>query len=715
MTKQVSRRKFLVRGGLGTLGVLAVGTYLGRNPIRRAVLQTVETATPFYQGQGTEPQLWFELTGDNQLVFHSPKVEMGQGSFTSFAQIIHDEMDMDIRQIRVVGAATSSGVIDGLSTGGSLSVGGLWQPLRELSATMREMLKIQAANRWGIDPSEVSTGGGILSSGERQMTYAEAATGVTDWEMPESPELRPVTNYRLVGTPVPRIDLEEKVYGTAPFGLDAEMPDMLHAAIVRPSAVGARMIGVESSKAERMPGVVKICRIEDWVGVVARTYSQALAARQALEVEWDIPRIWTEEDLRDMLQVGKGSRMITQKEGGHLDANEDRVEILEFTTPIGAHAQLEPNGAVAHYKDGKVRVVLSTQVPGQTRRQVARALDLNEEEVDIVPTYLGGGFGRRLNTAHAIQVAQLSREVGWPVKYIFTRKDEFQHDTFRPPTHHVVKGKLDPGGRLHHLEHHYASGDVAHGSPMFPKAMTAVIGTDIGAARGGNIMYGNIPNKRAVQWHTSLPFATSWWRSLGLLANTFAIESFMDEMALKTGQDPVEFRLAHLGDSEGEERIRNVIRKAAEESGYRDEVQNDRAMGFAASIDTNAPCAQIAEVSIADGEIRVHRVTCAFDCGIAVNPDQVRAQCEGAIIMGLSATLFERMTLKDGELYPTIYGPYEMAQLRHAPKEIDVHLIQGADIPLPVGEPPLGPIGAAIANAVKRLTGRRLTDIPLRL
>ncbi len=715
MNKPVSRRKFLVRGGLGTLGVLAVGTYLGRNPLRRAILKTVETAPPFYQGQGTEPQLWFELTKENTLVFHSPKVEMGQGAFTSFAQIIHDEMDVDIDQIRVVGAATSTGVIDGLSTGGSLSVGGLWQPLRELSATMREMLKKQAADQWGVTPGEVNTGSGMLSSGEKKMTYAEAATGVTDWEIPKTPELRPVKDYRLVGTPVPRIDLEEKVFGTAPFGLDAEMPDMLHAAIVRPSAVGARMVGVDSSKAEQMPGVVKVCRIDDWVGVVAQTYSQALAARQALQVEWDIPRKWTEEDLRDMLQVGKGRRMITQKVGGHLDTEEDRVETLEFTTPLGAHAQLEPNGAVVHYRDGKVQVILSTQVPGQTRRQVAKALDLDEEDVDIVPTYLGGGFGRRLNTSHAVQVAQLSREVGRPVKYIFTRKDEFQHDTFRPPTHHIMKGKLDPGGRLHHLEHHYASGDVAHGSPMFPKAMTAIIGTDVGAARGGNLMYGNIPNKRAVQWHTSLPFATSWWRSLGLLANTFAIESFMDEMAVKTGQDPVQFRLAHLGDSNGQERIRNVILMAAEKAGYEDGVKDGRAMGFAASIDTNAPCAQVAEVSIEDNEIRVHKVTCAFDCGIAVNPDQVRAQCEGSIIMGLSATLYEKMTLRDGELYPIIYGPYQMAQLKHAPREIDVHLIQGADIPLPVGEPPLGPIGAAIANAVKRLTGKRLTDIPLSL
>ncbi|MEL7021913.1 MAG: molybdopterin cofactor-binding domain-containing protein, partial [Bacteroidota bacterium] len=444
-------------------------------------------------------------------------------------------------------------------------------------------------------------------------------------------------------------------------------------------------------------------------------FTQALAAKNKIKVEWNIPKEWTEDEIRAMLQVGKGNKMITQKTGKALDPDADDVVSMEFTSPIGAHAQLEPNGAVALVKDGKATIKLSTQVIAITQRQVAKALDMDTDDVNIIGTYLGGGFGRRLNTSHAVQTAQMSAAVGRPVKYVFTRKEEFQNDTFRPPTHHIMRGKLDANGRLAGLEHHYASGDVAVNSVLLPGAVHKVLGTDIGAMRGANIMYENIPNHRAVQWHTTLPFATSWWRSLGLLANTFAIESFMDEMAIKAGKNPVDFRLAHLGDTGTNARIKAVIQMAADKAGYQDQAQNGRAMGIAASIDTNSPCAHVVEVSIEDEEIVVHKVTCVLDCGVAVNPDQVRAQCEGSIIMGISAAMHEKMTLAKGQLQPIIYGPYRMALMRHAPKIIDVHLVQGADVPLPVGEPPLGPIAAAVGNAVYRLTGQRLRAMPMEL
>ncbi|MEM6771720.1 MAG: molybdopterin cofactor-binding domain-containing protein, partial [Bacteroidota bacterium] len=243
--------------------------------------------------------------------------------------------------------------------------------------------------------------------------------------------------------------------------------------------------------------------------------------------------------------------------------------------------------------------------------------------------------------------------------------------------------------------------------------LNTVLGTDVGAMRGGNIQYNKIPNHRAVQWHTTLPFATSFWRSLGLLANTFVVESFVDEMAIKAGKDPVQFRLDQISDEGNGGRLKAVIKKAGES--YTDGVKGDRAMGFAASIDTGTPAAHVAEVSIVDGEIKVHKVTCVIDCGIAVNPDQVKAQCEGCVVMGISGAMHEKMTIRDGQLYPTIYGPYDMALMKNAPKEIDVILIEGDDKPYPVGEPPLGPIGAAIGNAVRRLTGERLTDLPMKL
>lgn len=713
--KKTSRRKFLIRGGIGTLGVLALGTYVFRNPIRRGMLGIAEGMIPPYSGTGTEANLWFEILKDNTVVLHSSKVEMGQGTFTGLAQMVADELDVDMQQIQVIGAATSTGVVDRLSTGGSLSVASLWVPLREMAATMREMIKEEAAKKMGTPVASLQTENGIITAGSQTMTYAEAAADVTEWKIPKTPELRPTSSYKFVGKPIKRVDLEAKVFGDPIFGMDAEMEGMVHAAVIRPEHIGATLKNADTSQAEKMPGVIKVVKIDNWVGVIAETYSQALAAKRKIKIDWNIPKKWTEADIRNLLQVGKGNMMITQKAGSELDPEEEDVISLEFKSPIGAHAQIEPNGAVASVTDGKATIILSTQVVGVTQKQVAEALKIDLENVNIIPTFLGGGFGRRLNTSHAIQAAQMSQQVGKPVKYFFTRKEEFQHDTFRPPTHHIMRGKLNDAGMLDSLEHHYASGDVAINSVIMPSALHTVLGTDIGAMRGANIMYGGIPNHRSVQWHTTLPFATSWWRSLGLLANTFAIESFIDEMAIKAGKNPVDFRLSMVGEEGEGKRIKAVIKAVSEKAGYKDKPVNGRAMGMAASIDTGSPAAHVAEVSIENGQIKVHKVTCAFDCGLAVNPDQVKAQCEGAIIMGMSGAMHEKMTLKDGQLHPTIYGPYDMALMKHAPKEIDVHLIQGLDVPYPVGEPPMGPIGAAIGNAVRRLTGKRLTELPLSL
>ncbi len=711
--KKSSRRKFLIRGGLGTMGVLAVGTYVFRNPLRRMSLELAETLVVPYYGSGTKANLWFEITKDNLVLLHSPKVEMGQGTFTGLAQIVADELDVDVDQIVVTAADTSTGVVDALSTGGSLSIAQLWQPLRKMAATMRETIKAESANQMELNLDEITTAKGVVTGGGKSMTYAEVAQNVTEWVLAKTPQLRPVSSYQSVGRPVKRIDLRAKVLGDPIFGMDAEMPDMLHATVIRSDQIGATIQAVNITNAEKMPGVIRIMQKENWIGVIAESYAQALAAMKVVEIEWDIQKQWSEEEIRSMLTVGKGKRMITQKKGDALDPGDDEVVSMEFSSPIGAHAQIEPNGAVASVKDGRATIILSTQVIGITQKQVAEALGIGIENVNIIGTYLGGGFGRRLNTSHAVEAALMSQDVGRPVKYFLTRKEEFQHDSFRPPTHHILRGKLNDNGKLQGLEHHYASGDVAINSQVLPAALHTILGTDVGAMRGGNIMYRKIPNHRAVQWHTTLPFATSWWRSLGLLANTFAIESFIDEMALKAGQHPVDLRTSNLSDKGIEARIKKVIEVAAEKSSYQDRASGNRAMGFAASMDGGSPCAQVVDLSFVENQIKIHRVTCVFDCGLAVNPDLVKAQCESAIIMGISASLYEKMGIRKGKLYPTIYGPYRMALMRDAPREIEVHLVQGSDVPLPVGEPPLGPIGAALGNALRRITGERRTELPL--
>lgn len=713
-TQGLSRRKFLVRGGLGTIGVLAIGTYIFRNNIRRELLGFMNTIEIPYTDNTDKPMVWFEVTSNNTIVLHSPKVEMGQGTFTGLAQMVADELSITMNQIQVVHAASNTGNIDSFATGGSTSISSLWQPLRELAALLREMLLIAASRKMNLDKALLSITEGVVSGAGKSLTFAETIVGVEDWEIPDKAVLKSSTDYKYIGQPIARVDLKAKVYGDPIFGMDAEMPNMVYGTVVRPTKIGSTFVSADTSVAEEMPGVVKIVQEKDFVGVVARSLIEAENAKETIKVTWTTPMNLNTATILELMTVGNGKSTVIQKQGEVL-ANEKGVTSLAFRSPIGAHAQLEPNGVLAFVEEDRATIKISTQVVGLTRKEVAERLGLNAEKVTIIPTFLGGGFGRRLHTPHAVQAAVMSKAVGKPVKYFFSRKEEFQHDMFRPPTHHVLKGRLNGNGLLEALEHHFVSGDVANDSALVPSLLPPILGADIGAIRGGFIQYTKVPNYRSVYWHVDLPFATSWWRSLGLLANTFAMESFVDEMAIKAKKNAVAFRLRQIGDDAMGIRLKNVIQAAAEKSKYTERIVNGRAMGFAASIDAGTPCAQVAEVSIADNKIIVHKVTVSLDPGLAVNPDQIRAQCEGCVIMGLSAVLYEQMFIENGELTPTMYGPYQMALMKHAPKEIDVVLLQGKDTPGAVGEPPLGPIGAAIANAVRRLIGVRLTQLPLRI
>ncbi len=718
--KKLSRRKFIVRSLLGGTGVLLGAAYLGRNPLRRGMYDMLDDPSMLtYIGDTDTPLIWFQILSDNKVTLHSPKVEMGQGTFTGMAQLAADELEIDVSQIEVVHAATSTGNIDSMSTGGSTSIAGFWQPLRELAATMREMLKIEGAKKLGVDAGSVKAANGTVSSGGKSLTYGEIVDGVTEWEVPDTPALKATKDYKFVGKPVPRVDLVDKVVGAPIFGMDAEFPNMLFGAVARPSKIGARYISADVSQAEGMPGVVQIVQEDDFVGVVAKSMIQAENAKNAIKVTWETEKNWETKDIQNMIQVGNGDKMTIQKQGSsswESDAEEaGQLVTAEYRSPIGAHAQIEPNGAVAFVEDDKVTLKISTQVVKITRSEVAKRLGFDEEQVNIVPTFLGGGFGRRLHTPHAVQVAVLSKAVGAPVKCFFNRKEEFQNDTFRPPTHHVMKGKLSEDGTIEALQHEFASGDVAIDSPILPGFIHTVLGADVGTIRGAFIQYKGIENIKATSWHVDLPFATSWWRSLGLLANTFAIESFIDELSILADKDPIQMRLDLIQNDEAGKRLRKVIEVARDKGGYVNTANGNRAMGFAASTDAGTPCAHVVEVAVEGKDIKVEKVTCVLDPGLAVNPDQVRAQCEGSIIMGMSASMFEQMYVEKGALRPTIYGPYKMALMRHAPKEINVEIINGTGTPGAVGEPPLGPIAAAVANAVFRITGKRLREMPLSL
>ncbi len=713
--KKISRRRFIVRSTLGGTAIILGTTYLARNPLRRRIAEMANTAELPYVGSTDDPIMWFQISTDNSVTLHCPKVEMGQGIFTGLAQIAAEELEISMDQIKVIHASTATGNIDGLSTGGSNSISSLWISLRELAATMREMLRAEASKKLQVPLGDLRAENGFIKATGLEISYGDIVRDTDTWEIPEIPELKKPSEFRHIGKPAPRLDLMDKVCGASIFGMDVELPGMLFGAIVRPTAIGATLDSVDISTAEAMPGVVRIVVEKEFVGVVADSYTEAENAKEAIEAKWITEKVWQTKDIEQMIEIGSGKPYVIQKEGKarRLLDEGDNVFRAEYKSPIGAHAQLEPNGAVAFVEEDKATIWISTQVVKITREEVAEQLGMDLEQVVIKPTFLGGAFGRRLHTPHAAEVALLSKAVGKPVKCFFNRKEEFQHDTFRPPTHHLLRALLNENGSIEAFEHQVSSGDVMFGSPFTPRIAEPLLGADIGAWRGGMVQYGKIPNYRAVSWRVKLPFATSWWRSLGLLANTFAIESFIDELAETASRDPVEFRLDHIQDDQRGNRLKEVIKSAAEIAGWHNEVIDGRAMGFAASTDANTPVAQVAEVSVKDNDIVVHKVFCAIDPGLIVNPDQVKAQCEGSIIMGISAAMFEEMKVVDGELQPEIYGPYRMAQMRHSPRVIKVALLENGTHPGAVGEPPLGPIAAAIANAAYKISGRRLRKMPL--
>jgi len=705
-----TRRQFLIKFSLGA-GVMVGMAMTSCNPIRRSLFNNLDSFIGDYKIKESV-DTWFEVTADNKITFHSPKVEMGQGAFTGLAQIAAEELEVDLDRINIVHASTAGRPIDPRSTGGSDSISALYNPLREMAAKLREMLHNNAAEILAVPKAKLTINNGVISGNGKSITYGEVVKQATNWKEPKKVELKDAKDFKVIGKALPRVDLIPKILGDPIFGMDVTMPDMLYGLVCRPPKVDTVYQGADVSKAKAMPGVVKIVQEKDFVAVVAKSRPEAEMAARAVKIDWKTNKVWEQSDVLEMTKVGKGKEYLIQKEGSKVEGD-DLLE-AEYSTPAGAHAQLEPNGSVASVEGDKAIIYISTQVPGITREEVAKVLGFKEEQVEIRPTYLGGGFGRRLHTPNAIQAALISKAVGKPVHVFFSRQDEFQSAEFRPPSHHTVKGKIGKNGMIESIEHNVSSADVAFGSPIMSKNFERILGSDVGTWAGGRINYTNIPNIRVSSWRTQLPFSTTMWRAPGLMANTFVVESFMDELAHKAGKDPVQFRLDHLPDDDFRTRQKNVIKAAAEKAGWGKPLPAGRALGIATCGELGTAVAQVAEVSIENNEIKVHKVTCAIDPVFAVNPDGVKAQVEGCIIMGLSASLYEKMELKGGKITPTIFGPYRMAMMKDAPKEIDVVIVEsGGDRPSGVGEPPIGPIGAAIANAIFALTGKRLRHMPL--
>jgi isoquinoline 1-oxidoreductase beta subunit len=716
----ISRRGFLI-GVAATGAALALGIPLGLPALRRTAAGLTEGDAGGFASGTLDPFIWFKIYPDERVRIYLPKAEMGQGIHTALAQIAVEELEVSWDQLEILHASTSQADGNFRGTSGSMSVTTLYDPLRQAAATLREILRAEAVRVLDQPAGNLVAHDGAFQQADdpgNRITYGALVAGATQWQIPEGEiPLKSPSEYKVIGQPVPRVDLPAKVTGQAIFGYDARVEGMLYGAAVHPPAIEAKMRSARPGQAAGMPGVVQVVIEDDFAGVVARSRPQAFAARSALEVEWDEGHPWQQAELEELVSVGGRGGVSIQREGNALSIlKEDSTVVAEYRSGMAAHATMEPQAALADIGSGGGRVWTSTQFEMNERRDIAAALDLEPEQIEVIPTYLGGGFGRKIPLSSVpgagIEAARLSRAVGAPVHVGWDRFEEMRNGFVRPLTHHRLAARLDDQGQIEAMHHEQASGDALFGG--FPQAVAGIVGFDFGSTRGAQIPYA-LPHREVTAWRRPMPIPTGSWRGLGLMANIFAIESFLDELAAEAGMDPLQFRLAHLPEDALGQRMRAALEAAASRAGWGGALPEGRAQGLACGLDGGTVVAEVAEISLDTdaGRIRVHRVVAAVDPGRTINPDGARAQIEGSIVMGTSAALLEEITVKDGRIEAGNFDRYPLLRMSEAP-DVETILLEAPDgKPRGLGEPPIGPIAPAIANAFFALTAVRLRHLPM--
>lgn len=711
---RITRRGFLIGAG-ATAGALALGWVVGKPYLHLYMSNTMDGGGESSFGAlPDDPSGWFEIAPDNSIKLYLSKVEMGQGVHTSMTQLAAEEFNLPMADFIVSQGTTHVGPADTSGTAGSTSITGSYKPLRQAAATLREMLRTKASTLLGVPVDQLLQEGKffVTKDAGKKLSFGEIVAAPGDFIVPETPViLKDPKDFTIIGQSVPRVDIPAKVQGQAIYGYDVKLPGMKFGAILRSPTIEGKLKSVNIDKAKSMEGVVTVVSEEGFAGVVADSRAKAHAAVDLMEAMWEEGTLWQQEELDAKVTVGLGDGVTIQSEGDAAGLLKGGSTLTaDYRSPFAIQTPLEAQAALADIQGDKARIWCSTQMHGALRTEVAKALSFKEENIEVIPTYVGGGFGRKSGFEVAVEAAKLSKAAGVPVHIGWTRTEELRYGYFRPPTHSQFSAKLSDKGMIEAFTHQHASGDVAAG--FLPGFLLTLFGADFGAVRAARFQY-NVPNIATIAYRVPLPVRTGWWRGLGLLANTFAIESFMDELAHTAGIDPVQFRLNHLDDSPRQQRMKAVLEAAAEKGNWGGTLAEGRAQGFAMCVDADTVVAQVAEISFdaATGKIRVHNVVSAMECGLTINPDGAKAQIEGNIMWGVGSTLIEEMKVKDGKVVAGNFNEYPLITIKEAP-HVESILLEGDGRPRGVGEPPIGPVAAAIGNAFFALTATRLRQIP---
>ena len=658
---------------------------------------------------------YIRIAASGEITLIMPKIEMGQGTFTSLPMLLAEELEVGLDQIRTEQSPADPAVygFDGdQSTGGSTSVMQCWLPLRTAGATARLMLVSAAAAGWHVEPASCTAARGevIHAASGRRKSYGALAAAAARLPVPANVALKEPKDYRLIGRTQRRLDSPSKSDGTARFGIDVRLPGLRYGAIARSPVEGGRVLAINRAAAKAVPGVHQIVAEKDFVAVIATNSWSAMRGLEALGVKWqDGPNAKVQQSqlVADLEAAVLRDGAIANRVGDAEQALAAATHVHEATyhQPFLAHATMEPMNATVHWHDGICEVWAGTQAPDRALTKLA-ALGLKPEQIRIHNQLIGGGFGRRLEVDGIEFAARVARHVDAPVKVLWRREEDIQHDRYRPYYVDRLRATLDEHGALAAWSHTIAGSAVMvswTGEPLKN-------GIDDDAVEGSKNMIYAVPNLtvRFVQQEPT-GVTTSWWRGVGPTRSIFVVESFIDELAHLAGVDPVAYRRPLLTLP----RARAVLDLAAEKSGWGGALQAGRGRGVAVQSAFGSFLAQVVEVAVdAEGAVRIERVTCALDCGQIVNPDTVRAQLEGGVIFGLSAILAGEITVADGRIEQRNYNDYPIVRLSDSP-QIDAHLVTNVESPGGVGETGTACIGAALCNAIFAATGKRIRTLPV--
>ena len=704
MSTQTNRRDFLKTTTVTTSG-LVLGVVLPGTVAETMAAGTLHT-----------PNAWVHIADDNTITLISARSEMGQGVYTSMPMLIAEELNIDVTKINVAAGAPNAVYVNALLgamiTGGSTSVREGYEKLRIAGAQVREMLVAAAAAEWGVPASAVKADNGMLMGpGGKKATYGQMAEAASKQPVPEKPTIKAAKDFRVVGQRIPRTDVPAKVNGTAEFGIDVKMPGMVYASLEQCPVIGGKVVSVDSTAAKAMAGVVDVVQIPDGVAVVASTYWQAVKARKALKITWDNgagASLSTASMLAGHIEAAASGKVLpiqpAKGDASGAIAGAAKKVSATYITPLQSHSPLEPMNFTAHVTGGKAHLIGGSQFQQGAQGAAAAALGMKPEDVLVETTFLGGGFGRRIELDFVVQAALISKAVRLPVKLIWSREDDMTHDFYSPMGVNQLRAGLDASGMPVGLHFKVTSQSITQRAFGLPKDTM-----DPFMVESAVNPY-NIANTQHDLVIHDAGLRVGYRRAVSHNMNVFANESFVDEMALAAGKDPVEFRMSML---EGKPRYANVLKLATAKAGYSKGAPKGRAFGVALMEGYDTYIAIVAEVSqSADGEIKVHKATVAADMGIIVNPTIVEQQIQSSIIMGMGTALKQAITIEGGVIQQTNFNSYAMVRSNETPL-VDIVLVKSAEKPGGIGEPVTAIIMPALANAVAKLTGKRVRNLPI--